>query len=391
LLRKLTYVNFWLHFTIKYKTDFGLKASHSGKRISKVMSNYNNLDNSPIETPILKPNEVLKLLPITPSLADEINNARDAITSILKGKNPRLLVIVGPCSLHDERAAIEYAHYLKQAAEKYHDQLYLVMRTYFAKPRTKNGWKGYIYDPFLNGSYEIEKGILLTRKLLIQLGQILPLACEFLDIVTPAYLKDLISWGAIGARTSASQTHRELASGLPMPIGFKNSVDGNIQVAVNAAQSAATPHHYLGLNAEGLPAMMHSKGNSATHIILRGSNQSPNYSSQDLNHAIELLTKANLEPQFIVDCSHGNSAKQHERQALVVNELISFIQNAVPHTNPICGIMLESFLESGKQKLNPDDVLVYGKSITDACLSWHETEIILEKLAKTWQDYRHRS
>lgn len=353
------------------------------------MANYKNIDSIITEIPLITPSDVLKSLPLEPRLIEEINNSRSIITNILKGKDPRLLIIVGPCSLHDERAVIEYAHRLKQAATTYADQLYIVMRTYFAKPRTKNGWKGYLYDPLLNGSYEMEKGVLLTRKLLIQLSHLLPLACEFLDIITPGYLKDLISWGAIGARTSASQIHRELASGLSMPIGFKNSVDGNIQIAINAAQSASRPHHYFGLHPKGQPAIIHTTGNSATHIILRGSEQSPNYSAHHLEEATQLLKQANLEPRLIIDCSHGNSAKQHKLQNTVITDIIQYIQNAAQSISPfpICGLILESFLESGKQKLNQTP-LVYGKSITDACLSWQETESLLEKIAYVWQAHR---
>ncbi len=350
------------------------------------MNNKENQNNDVTEIPLIKPSDILNILPADEALQKEVYQSRETINRIIQGHDSKFLVITGPCSLHDEKAALEYAKYLKQAADRYRNELFIVMRTYFSKPRTQKGWKGFIYDPFLDGSQDMEKGIYLTRKLLLELSKIVPLACEFLDIVTPCYLKDLIAWGAIGARTSASQPHRELASGLPMPIGFKNSIDGNIQIAVHAAESAALPHRYFGLSHDGQPAIIQTKGNPCPHVILRGSLTGPNYSLEEINQTHNMLQASQLPSRLIIDCSHDNCSKQFERQVDVVADIIKYLNEK--KTNAICGIMLESYLISGKQNINSADSLTYGQSITDPCLSWPETEKLLEQLAQAVKHQR---
>lgn len=348
------------------------------------MTNNDNLKRIRSEKPLLKPSSLHSSLPLSPNLVKAISAARTTLTNIIQGRDSRLLVLVGPCSLHDEQAALEYAERLKTAANRYSDELYVVMRTYFSKPRTAEGWKGLIYDPFLDNSHDIEQGLFLTRKILLEINRLLPTACEFLDLFTPAYVQDLISWCAIGARTTASQIHRELASGLAMPVGFKNSVDGNIQIAIQAAKVAAAPHHYLGLNTEGEIAVIQTTGNEACHIILRGSLQSTNYSETHIQAAVQDLKLAGLTPRLMIDCSHGNCGKQYERQAQVVSMIRHYFEQSFKKLDPfpLCGLMLESHLVGGKQHLGHRESLTYGQSITDACLSWQETEPLLTKLAQ---------
>lgn len=342
------------------------------------MNNNYNSANIAKEVLLPKPSALLSTLALDTKLIETIHEARQAIARIIQGQDPRRLVIIGPCSLHDPKAALEYAQQLNKAQQQYKNELLIVMRSYFSKPRTIKGWKGMVYDPHLDESHNLEQGLFLTRKLLIELNQLTPLASEFLDLITPCYFKDLIAWGAIGARTSASQTHRELASGLPMPVGFKNSVDGNIQIAVNAAEVASSPQHYLGLNSEGLPSLIETKGNPAAHVILRGSLAAPNYSHQHIEQTVTALEKAKLAARLIIDCSHGNSGKVAECQKPALDAILLLEQRL--SSKPICGIMLESHLIGGKQALSHP--LTYGQSITDACLSWDETEPLLEKLAK---------
>lgn len=348
------------------------------------MNNNENLQRIAAETLLPTPSSLTTSLPLDGNLVKAISEARLTITRIIKGQDPRLVVMVGPCSLHDESAALEYAERLKAAADRYGDKLYLVMRTYFSKPRTAEGWKGLIYDPLLDNSHNIEQGLFLSRKLLLAINRFLPAACEFLDPFTPAYLQDLISWCAIGARTSASQIHRELASGLPMPVGFKNSVDGNIQIAVQAVKTATAAHHYLGLNSKGEAAVIQTTGNEACHIILRGSLQAPNYSEAHIKHSIQELNNAGLEPRLMIDCSHDNCGKQYEQQVGVIETLSHYLQQGFKDlaTFPLFGVMLESHLVGGRQNPANPKTLTYGQSITDACLSWQETEPLLEKLAK---------
>jgi 3-deoxy-7-phosphoheptulonate synthase len=348
------------------------------------MNNNENLQRIRSEKPLPKPGSLITSLPLEAKLVKAISEARRSITRIIKGQDPRLLVLVGPCSLHEETAALDYAERLQKASERYADELFLVMRTYYSKPRTAEGWKGLIYDPFLDNSHDLEQGLFLSRKILLEINRRLPVACEFLDLFSPCYLQDLVSWCAIGARTTASQIHRELASGLPMPVGFKNSVDGNIQIAVQAAKVASSAHHYLGLNGQGEAAVIHTTGNEACHIILRGSLQSTNYSEAHIQSAVQELKAAGLEPRLMIDCSHGNCGKQHEQQAGVIETLCHYLRQGRQEgkPSPLFGVMLESHLVGGKQKLTQPETLTYGQSITDPCLSWEETEPLLEKLAQ---------
>jgi len=348
------------------------------------MNNNENLQHITTEKRLPTPSSLINSLPLEAKLIKAISAARKTIKDIILGKDPRLLVIAGPCSLDDEKAALTYAECLKSAAKQYADELFLVMRAYFSKPRTAEGWKGLIYDPFMNKSNNIEHGLYSTRKILIAINHLIPTACEFLDPFSPVYLRDLISWCAIGARTSASQIHREIASGLPMPVGFKNSVDGNIQVAIQAVKSASVPHHYLGINLAGEPIVTQTTGNDTCHVILRGSLQGPNYSQAHIENTIQALHHAGLNPRLMVDCSHDNCGKKPERQIQVIDELIHYRQllSAQFEMPPLCGIMLESYLFSGRQDLNLSQGLTFGQSLTDPCLSWDETAPLLEKLAR---------
>lgn len=347
------------------------------------MNNNENLSRVRSEKQLPKPSSLITSLPLEAKLVKAISEARRTLTRIIQGQDSRLAVLVGPCSLHEEKAALEYAERLRSSAECYSNELFVVMRTYVSKPRTAEGWKGLIYDPLLDNSHNIEHGLFLSRKILLEINRHLPVACEFLDPFSPCYLQDLVSWCAIGARTTASQIHRELASGLPMPVGFKNSVDGNIQIAIQAAKVASTAHHYLGLNAQGEAAIIQTSGNEACHIILRGSLQSPNYSEAHIQATVQELGVAGLEPRLMIDCSHGNCEKQPGQQSQVVETICRYLEQGVNGLKPfpICGVMLESHLVGGKQKLTHPQALTYGQSITDACLSWEETEPLLEKLA----------
>lgn len=328
---------------------------------------------------VIKPNELINELPLTPDLGKFIHNARKQVSDILERKDKRLLVIVGPCSIHDTDAALEYAQLLKSAAEQFSNELYFVMRAYFEKPRTTIGWTGLINDPYLDASYNINHGLKLARKLLLDINRLgVPAGTEFLNPVTPQYLSDLISWSAIGARTVESQIHRELASSLPMPVGFKNNTDGNIKTAIDAANVARQSHHLLTINHDGQLTQSCTQGNPYTHLILRGGNAAPNYTDEYIKKSVDLLQDSQLNPYLIVDCSHGNSMKDHQRQSIVINTLI---EQCIQSSQTICGVMLESNLISGKQELKPNESLVYGKSITDACVSWSETLPILDKLA----------
>jgi 3-deoxy-7-phosphoheptulonate synthase len=333
-----------------------------------------------VESPLIKPHALIQTLPRTVAITDFILAARDVTRNIVQGQDKRLLVVVGPCSIHDENSTLEYASLLAQAAHVYRHELFIVMRAYFEKPRTSLGWKGLISDPWLDGSFAINHGLHLARKILLQLAALeVPAATEFLDNIIPRYLQDLISWSAIGARTSASQLHRELASGLTMPVGFKNSTDGNVQVAVDAVQTARHQHRFLGISPAGDAAILQTAGNDDCHIVLRGSQQTVNYSSQDVNRAVNALAKAGLSQRLMIDCSHGNSMKDFMQQPLVIDAVAEQISQGSSH---ILGVMLESHLQSGRQNIDADKPLVYGQSVTDACLSWQETLPLLEKLAK---------
>ncbi len=302
------------------------------------------------------------------------------IHNILHKKDSRLLVVVGPCSIHDPEAALEYAQRLLPLRKKHENQLEIVMRSYFEKPRTTVGWKGLINDPHLDESFHINDGLRFARKLLLNITQLnMPTATEFLDVITPQYVSDLISWGAIGARTTESQIHRELASGSSMPIGLKNGTDGNIQIALDGIRAAQCPHSFLSMTRAGHSAIFKTAGNEDCHIILRGGHNKTNFDAQSLRETSEALTKAGLKASIMVDCSHANSSKKFENQVIVSESLCEQIKQG---NTDITGVMLESHLVEGKQNLNDTKALVYGQSITDGCLGWDKTEAVLDSLAE---------
>lgn len=326
-------------------------------------------------TPIIAPTDLRQVFPLSEEASEFVTASRAAIKNILQGKDPRLMVVVGPCSIHDPQGAHEYAHKLGKLSAELSDQLFLIMRVYFEKPRTTVGWKGLINDPDMNESHLISKGLGVARNILCRVtAHKLPVATEMLDPITPEYLADHISWGAIGARTTESQTHRELASGLSFPIGFKNGTDGNLQIAIDAMIAAQHPHHFLGINRDGLASIVQTTGNPDVHMVLRGGKK-PNYHPEDIARTEEMLAKAGLFPTIMVDCSHGNSEKNHEKQPQVLEAVISQIEAG---NRSISGVMIESYLKDGNQPMpkNPAD-MKYGVSITDKCLSWETTEEIL--------------
>ncbi len=327
-------------------------------------------------TPIIAPADLKQVFPLTENGADIVSRAREQITNILNNQDPRLMVVVGPCSIHDPKAALEYAERLSRLSRQLEDQLFLVMRVYFEKPRTTIGWKGMINDPDLNGTHQISKGLGIGRSLLCSITELgLPVACEMLDPITPHYLADAISWGAIGARTTESQVHREMASGLSFPVGFKNGTDGNLQIALDAMNAALHPHNFLGIDNDGRNAIVSTTGNTDVHIVLRGGNNGPNYHADDIRRTEELLTKAGLKARIMVDCSHANSSKNHERQEEVLNDVIRQIGAG---NRSISSVMIESNLEPGNQPTGDDfSQLKYGVSITDKCIGWADTERML--------------
>jgi 3-deoxy-7-phosphoheptulonate synthase len=321
------------------------------------------------------PAQVHDELPITESAAKTVFEARQAAQKIISGEDKRLLVIVGPCSVHDEKAALDYAQKLLLVREQLKDDLEIIMRVYFEKPRTTVGWKGLINDPTLNNQFEINKGLRLARKLLLNINDLgLPAATEYLDLISPQYIADLISWGAIGARTTESQSHRELASGLSCPVGFKNSTNGSLRVSLDAINSASRPHNFLSVTKEGRSAIFSTSGNPDCHVILRGGGR-PNYDSESINIAADEMEQVGLKPQMMIDFSHANSRKQYERQLIVGKDVASQISRG---DSRIMGVMIESFLVEGRQA-NP---LTYGQSITDACIGWQDTVPLLEQLAE---------
>ena len=331
------------------------------------------------------PNTVRAKLPVTDTASETISVTRNAIHDILHGKDDRFLVIIGPCSIHDPRAALEYAEKLKAVRETFTDDLLIVMRVYFEKPRTTVGWKGLINDPDLNDSCHINRGILIARELLLDINNIgVPAATEYLDPITPQYVADLISWGAIGARTTESQVHRELASGLSCPVGFKNGTDGTLKVAVDAIGAASRPHNFLSLTKEGHSAIFSTTGNDDCHIILRGGKQ-PNYDAASVQQAAKELESAGLAPRLMIDFSHANSSKQHRKQIDVANDVATQIAAG---DQRIIGAMIESHLQEGRQDVVAGKELEYGKSITDACISWEDSLPLLENLAKAVQKRR---
>jgi 3-deoxy-7-phosphoheptulonate synthase len=332
------------------------------------------------EEVLVTPEQLRKKLPLSEQGRIFINTARKNIANIIHKKDPRILVISGPCSIHDVEAAKEYAHQLKTLHDKYKKSLYIVMRVYFEKPRTTVGWKGLINDPHMDGSFDVEKGLHKARELLIYLTDLgLPLATEALDPISPQYLAELFSWSAIGARTTESQTHREMASGLSMPIGFKNGTNGSLDVAINALKSAASPHRFMGINRQGQVALITTSGNPDGHVILRGGKQ-PNYDSVNIALCEQELRANSLEPAIVVDCSHGNSCKDHTRQVLVAQNVLEQI---CAGNKSIIGIMLESNLKAGNQSDSVSKAsLVYGVSVTDACIDFDTTAQLLKSMAE---------
>lgn len=330
--------------------------------------------------PLLSPALLEDEIPLTTPAVETVTESRKIASEIIQHKDDRLLVIVGPCSIHDQKSAMEYGSRLAELIKKYRDDLCIIMRVYFEKPRTTVGWKGLINDPYLDNSFNINHGLKVARKLLRDLNTMgVPCGTEFLDTIIPQYISDLVSWGAIGARTTESQIHRELASGLSMPIGFKNGTDGNVQIAIDAMNSASYPHHFLGVTKAGLAAIVKTKGNNMTHVILRGGNNKTNYDVESIDHICAILHKNKLVPGVMVDCSHGNSLKDHLRQPLVVKDVA---QQIAAGSNKIMGLMLESHINPGRQDLKDKKDLEYGQSITDACIGWDETVVLLDILAK---------
>lgn len=337
--------------------------------------------------PLLAPAVLEEEFPLDARRIEVVQQGRRQVEAVLAGVDHRLLVVVGPCSIHDPAAAIEYAQRLATVSPRYQEDLVLVMRVYFEKPRTVIGWKGLINDPLLDGSYQINRGLRLAREVLIGVtGLGIPAATEFLDTTLGQYYADLISWGAIGARTVESQVHRELASGLSMPVGFKNRTDGDVQVAVEAMLSARHPHWFPSLTREGAPAVMGTTGNDRTHLVLRGGTRGPNYATADLQAAVSRLRTHSLPPHLMVDCSHANSGKDPSRQPFVAAALAEQIAAG---EQAIAAVMLESNLVSGTQPYDRKP-LVYGKSITDSCLAWEETLPVLDTLAAAVRSRRER-
>ncbi|MCB1232857.1 MAG: 3-deoxy-7-phosphoheptulonate synthase [Verrucomicrobiae bacterium] len=329
---------------------------------------------------LIAPVILMDQLPSTEAVAKLVDDSRKQSEAILKGKDDRLLVVVGPCSIHDPEAALEYAAKLKEYAETVKDDLFLVMRVYFEKPRTTVGWKGLINDPGLDNTFNINRGLHVARKLLLDLAEMgVPAGNEFLDTITPQYYADLVSWGAIGARTTESQVHRELASGLSMPVGFKNGTGGNIQIALDAIKAAAQPHRFLSVTKSGDTAIVETTGNDSCHVILRGGSSGPNFDPESVRATKKMLEKADLRSQLMVDCSHANSSKDFRKQPVVAESLAAQVADG---ESAIAAIMIESHLEEGNQKMDDLSALKYGVSVTDACVNWDTTVEMLDGLAK---------
>ncbi len=339
------------------------------------------------------PEHLIRFFPIRGTAVEQlITQTRKTIHQIMHGKDDRLLVVIGPCSIHDPAAALDYARRLKEVRAQYQGTLEIVMRVYFEKPRTTVGWKGLINDPYLDESYRIDEGLRIARQLLIEINRLgVPAASEFLDVISPQYIGDLIAWGAIGARTTESQVHRELASGLSAPIGFKNGTDGNIRIATDAIQSASRGHHFLSVHKNGQVAIVNTKGNKDCHVILRGG-KAPNYDATSVAAACKELEAAKLQPTLMVDCSHANSSKQHEKQRDVAGDIAAQIAAG---SHNVFGVMIESHLVAGAQKFTPGKdqpcALEYGKSITDACLGWDDSLHALADLSQAVLARRQRA
>ena len=327
---------------------------------------------------LITPDSLKSDMPVSAAITEQINESREIVRNIISKKDKRLLVVVGPCSIHDPDAAIDYAHRLKKLSLLLDKKLYIVMRSYFEKPRSTVGWKGLINDPYLDDSFKISEGLKIARKLLLEISEIgLPLATEALDPITPQYLQDLISWSAIGARTTESQTHREMASGLSCAIGFKNGTDGSLEVAINAMQSAVAPHRFLGINPSGQVSIIHTRGNPDVHVVLRGGSNGPNYEKEAVLKSEQQLQGKGLDPSIMIDCSHANSNKDHKNQSKVLDNISEQIREG---NESITGVMIESNIGPGNQSIS--EKLEYGVSITDACVDWDETERMLTKLAE---------
>ncbi len=339
--------------------------------------------------PLVPPAILLEELPLPPDGAATVLRAREEISRILSGGDDRLIVVVGPCSIHDPAAALDYAHRLKPLARELAPDLCLVMRVYFEKPRTTVGWKGLINDPRLDGGFAINDGLRLARRLLIDLAALgLPAGCEFLDPILPQFLADAVCWGAIGARTTESQIHRELASGLSMPVGFKNGTGGGVQMAVDACRAAAYPHHFLSVTEQGLAAIVATRGNPDCHVILRGGRTGPNYDAEHVAKTLSILRDAGLPPRVMIDASHGNSGKDHRRQPLVAATIAEQVAGGEAG---IVGVMMESFLLDGRQDLGEGSHLAYGQSVTDGCMGWETTMPVLRELAAAVRERRSGS
>lgn len=328
-------------------------------------------------SPLLSPALLRYELPIDERIAETVTRSRAEVVDILDGRDDRLIVIVGPCSIHDPVAGLEYAHRLADHTRPMADRLRVVMRTYFEKPRSTVGWKGLINDPALDGTFDVNRGLRTARGLLLDVAALgLPVGCEFLDPITPQYLADAVTWGSIGARTAASQVHRQLCSALSMPVGIKNGTDGDVQVAVDAVGAAGAGHVFMGINPDGLAALISTSGNPDGHVVLRGSATGPNYGAGEVAEALRLLAKAGLPQRVIIDASHGNSGKDHVRQAEVAAEIATQVAEG---ERGIAGVMLESFLVAGRQEMRQE--MTYGQSVTDACMDWATTTALLDELA----------
>jgi 3-deoxy-7-phosphoheptulonate synthase len=336
--------------------------------------------------PLLPPAILMEEIPVGEGASATVARSRDAISAILRGEDDRLLVVVGPCSIHDPVAALDYAGRLQKIAEECRDDLYIVMRVYFEKPRTTVGWKGLINDPRLDGSFAINDGLRLARRFLLDIVELgLPAGTEFLDPITPQFIADLVSWGAIGARTAESQVHRELASGLSMPVGFKNGTSGAVQLAIDGVASALHPHHFLSVTKQGHAAIVATKGNQDCHVILRGGREGPNFAADSIAPISQKLSDASLPRRVMVDCSHANSGKDHTRQPEVAAEVARQIASG---SDLVFGVMLESFLVDGSQSHTAGGELVYGQSITDACMGWERTQGVFPELAEAVRERR---
>lgn len=337
---------------------------------------------------ILSPAELMTDLPISEHAAQVVHDARQGIYDVLEGKDDRLVVIIGPCSIHDTKAALEYATRLKPLIEALKDDLLIVMRVYFEKPRTTVGWKGLINDPELNNSFRINKGVRMARELLLNLSEMgVPAGHEYLDLISPQYVSDLVSWGAIGARTTESQGHRELASGLSCPVGFKNGTDGRIQIAIDAMGAAENSHNFMSLTLQGHSAIFVTTGNPYSHVILRGGAR-PNYDRESVNEAAEKLEASGLNSRIMIDCSHANSSKKFEKQIDVCRDITHQLKTGQKN---IFGVMIESHLVEGRQDYKEGAKLTYGQSITDACIGWEASEMLLHELAEAVREKRNNS